>query len=217
MTPSRPSCGSGRLPSIGIAFALLLACLSTTTRASGPRTSLRSASLEVIAKGQWPRDLGYRASELHAITLAAPTGTPLVQVKVAGARMELLLDTGTARGFMLTDRAPSVRCRVVKRVVERDASGRPRGESEAIRVDSLEVLGTTFADVEGTRSDWRMFSSAPFAGTVGLDYFKERRLTLDYASLTAAVSDAPLPDSLDPKHYLVLDLLDPPEGQGHIL
>jgi predicted aspartyl protease len=171
----------------------------------------------VIPKGQWQRDLRYREQEIHAITLAPATGTPLVQVSVGGARMALLLDTGTARGFMLTDRAPSVRYHVLEHVVERDASGRPRGQSEAIRVDSLEVLGMTFADVEGTRSDWRMFSSAPFVGTVGLDFFKDRRLTLDYASLTAAVSAAPLPDSLDARHYLVLDLIDPPEGQGHIL
>jgi hypothetical protein len=131
--------------------------------------------------------------------------------------MALLLDTGTARGFMLTDRAPDVRYHVVAHVVERDASGRPRGESEAIRVDSLDVLGTMFSNVEGTRSDWRLFSSVPFAGTVGLDFFKIRRLTLDYATLTAAVSVAPLPDSLDPRHYLVLDLIAPPQRQGHIL
>jgi hypothetical protein len=216
-TPSQPRSGILPLPFVRTALALLLACSSTTARASGPRTSIRSASLDVLPKGQWLRTLGYREQDIHAITLAPATGAPLVEVEVAGVRMALLLDTGTARGFMLTDRAPDVRYHVVAHVVERDASGRPRGESEAIRVDSLDVLGTMFSNVEGTRSDWRLFSSVPFAGTVGLAFFKIRRLTLDYATLTAAVSVAPLPDSLDPRHYLVLDLIAPPQRQGHIL
>lgn len=62
-----------------------------------------------------------------------------------------------------------------------------------------------------------MFSSEPFNGTVGLDFFLDRRLTLDYRSGEIAVSTLPPPEKLDPKRYAYLDLIDAPKAQGNIL
>ena len=62
-----------------------------------------------------------------------------------------------------------------------------------------------------------MFSSEPFDGTVGLDFFLDRRLTLDYRSRKVGVTSSHLPKMLDPKRYVTLDLIDPPKSQGHIL
>jgi hypothetical protein len=128
----------------------------------------------------------------------------------------LLLDTGMAHGFLLTDQAPEIAMRVERMVEERNADESHRGTSQVIRVDSLEVLGARFADVAGTRADWRMFSSEPFSGAVGLDFFLHRRVTLDYRGGRIGVSSAPLP-AADTLRDIVLDLVPARESQGHLL
>jgi hypothetical protein len=100
---------------------------------------------------------------------------------------------------------------------ELNADGSHRGESFSIRVEAVSVLGEVFKDVAGTLSDWQMFSSEPFNGTVGLDFFLDRRLTLDYRSRKVGVTASPLPAKLDRKRYLALALIEPPKSQGHIL
>jgi hypothetical protein len=60
-------------------------------------------------------------------------------------------------------------------------------------------------------------NSTRTAATVGLDFFLQRRLTLDYRSLKVAAATSPLPEKLDPKRYLSLALIEPPKSQGHIL
>ncbi len=107
--------------------------------------------------------------------------------------------------------------RVESRSEELNADGSHRGESLGIRVDAISVLGRVFKDVAGTLSDWKMFSSVPFNGTVGLDFFLDRRLTLDYRSLKAGASARPLPEKLDPERYICIDLVDAPGSHGHIL
>jgi hypothetical protein len=62
-----------------------------------------------------------------------------------------------------------------------------------------------------------MFSFEPFNGTVGLEFFLDRRLTLDYRSRRVGVTASPLPEKLDRKRYLSIDLVEPPISQGHIL
>ncbi len=219
---TRPRSGWRRVPPAILVAAAVAAPLATVAPSAGEgtparRASVRTAPLAAIAPGSWTGDLGYRKAEIRALSLSPSTGCPLVEVGIGGVRLSLLLDTGTARGFMITDQAPRVPYRAGRRVRELNADGSPRGESRAIRVDSMDVLGARFLAVEGTLTDWRLYSSVPFAGTVGLDFFRDRRLTLDYRTRRVAVSDAPLPDSLDRTRYLVLDLVAPPGGQGHIL
>jgi hypothetical protein len=127
-----------------------------------------------------------------------------------------MLDTGTARGFMITNQAPSIPHHVEERIEELNPDDSYRGESFRIRVETVSVLGEVFKNVAGDLSNWQMFSSEPFNGTVGLDFFLERRLTLDYRSGKVGVTPAP-PEKLDRKRYLSVDLVEPPRRQGHIL
>jgi hypothetical protein len=62
-----------------------------------------------------------------------------------------------------------------------------------------------------------MFSSEPFSGAMGLDFFLDRRLTLDYRSRRVGSTDQLLPEKLDDKRYLSVDLVEPPKSQGRIL
>jgi hypothetical protein len=180
------------------------------------KAAVVSTTLESTSLRRWSQDLGYRETQLYPLTLGA-SGCPFVEVDVSGIKLPLMLDSGTARGFVITNQAPSIPHRVEERTEELNADGSHRGESFRIRVETVSVLGEVFKNVAGSLSDWQMFSSEPFNGTVGLDLFLDRRLTLDYRSRRVGVSASPLPEKLDHKRYLSVDLVEPPESQGHIL
>ena len=180
------------------------------------KAAVVSTTLESTSFRRWSQDLGYRETQLYPLTLGA-SGCPFVEVDVSGIKLPLMLDSGTARGFVITNQAPSIPHRVEERTEELNADGSHRGESFRIRVETVSVLGEVFKNVAGSLSDWQMFSSEPFNGTVGLDLFLDRRLTLDYRSRRVGVSASPLPEKLDHKRYLSVDLVEPPESQGHIL
>jgi hypothetical protein len=92
-----------------------------------------------------------------------------------------MLDSGTARGFMITNNARSIPHRVEGRNEERNAGGSHRGESFRVSVTRLSSLEKSLG-MSRAPSPTGMFSSEPFDGTVGLDFFQNRRLTLDYRS-----------------------------------
>jgi hypothetical protein len=140
-----------------------------------------------------------------------------VEVGISGVKASLMLDSGTARGFVLTNNAPAVPHRIEGRTEELNADGSHRGESFQISVDTLSVLGKIFRNTAGAMSDWHMFSSEPFDGTVGLDFLRDRRFTLDYRTRKVGVSYSALPKKLDYRRYVSLDLAPPPGPQGNIL
>lgn len=180
------------------------------------RATLRTASLETTSLPQWSRDLGYQANELYPLTIGS-TGCPFVDVNASGVKVSLMLDSGTSRGFVVTNNAPPFPHVVEGHSEELNADGTHRGESSDIRVETLSVLGKVFKDVRGSLSDWKMYSSEPFDGTVGLDFFLDRRLTLDYRAGRVGVTDSPLPEKLDRSRYVSIDLVVPPKSQGRIL
>jgi len=199
------------LTSVAITF-----CCAPSTGGQAVKATVVSTNLESTTLSQWLRELRYRKNQLYPISFAA-TGCPLVDVDIAGVKLSLMLDTGTARGFGLTNNAPPVPHHVEERSEELNPDGSHRGESYRIRVDTLSVLGKVFRNATGSLSDWRMFSSEPFNGTVGLDFFLDRRVTLDYKSQKVAVSSAPLPEKLDKKLYVSIDLIKPPASHANIL
>jgi hypothetical protein len=50
-----------------------------------------------------------------------------------------------------------------------------------------------------------------------LDFFLDRRFTLDYRLAKVAATSSPLPEKLDHKRYAYLDLIDAPRSQANIL
>lgn len=216
---SRPA--TARTPTTITLFSVLFSVAAVVFCASfaagqAVKTVVVSTTLEPTSFQQWSQDLGYGETQLYPLTLGS-LGIPLVDADVSGIKVPLMLDTGTARGFMITNQAPSIPHHVEERIEELNPDNSHRGESFRIRVETVSVLGEVFKNVEGDLSDWQMFSSEPFNGTVGLDFFLERRLSLDYRSRRVGVTAAPLPEKLDRKRYLSVDLVEPPKRQGHIL
>ena len=194
------------------------AVLSCTSSAAGQlvKATVVSTTLKPTSYRKWSHDLGYRKAQLYPLTLAG-SGCPLIEAEVSGAKVSLMLDSGTARGFLITNNAPSIPHQVEERIEELNADGSHRGEGFRIRVETVSVLGEVFKNVAGDLADWQMYSSEPFDGTVGLDFFLARRLTLDYRARRVGATASPLPKKLDRRHYLSVDLVEPPESQGHIL
>ena len=203
------------LSSISFSVAAVVSCASL---AAGQvvKAAVVSTTLDPTSFRQWAQDLGYGDTQLYPLTLSA-SGCPFVEVDVSGTKLPLMLDSGNAGGILITNQAPSIPHRVEERTEELNADGSHRGESFRIRVEKVSVLGEVFKNVAGGLSNWQIFSSEPFDGLVGLDFFLNRRLTLDYRSRRVGVTAAPLPEKLDPKRYLSVDLIEPPKGQGHIL
>jgi len=180
------------------------------------KASVVSSTVERTTSQMWLKDLGYDREQVYPLSFTT-LGCPLIEVDISGIKMPLMLDSGTAHGFVVTDHAPPVPHRVKERLEELNADGGYRGESFQIAVDRMTVLGRVFENTSGSLSDWRMFSSEPFNGTVGLDFFLDRRFTLDYRLAKVAASTSPLPEKLDHKRYAYLDLIDAPRSQGNLL
>src|SRR5712692_4439779 len=189
--------------------AAVLSCASFAADQMS-KAAVVSTTLESTSFRQWSHDLGYGETQLYPLTLGG-SGCPFVEVDVSGVKVPLMLDSGTARGILITNQVPSTPHRVEERIEELNADGSHRGESFRIRVETVSVLGEVFKNVAGSLSDWKMFSSEPFNGTVGLDFFLDRRLTLDYRSRRVGVTASPLPEKLDGKRYLSVDLVEPPK------
>jgi hypothetical protein len=195
--------------------ATVVSC-APAARCQTVKASVVSTTVEGTTLKQWLKDLGYNGEQVYPLNLTA-LGCPLIEVDVSGTKLPLMLDSGTAHGFAITNYAPPVPHHVGTRTEELNADGSHRGESFQIAVESMSVLGKVFDNVSGRLSDWRMFSSEPFNGTVGLDFFLDRRFTLDYKSGKVGVNTLPLPEKLDHKRYAYLDLIGVPKSQGNIL
>ena len=206
--------GPASLANFAIATAIVSCAPSAmcqTVKAAVVSSTIQKTTLQM-----WLKDLGYDREQVYPLSFTT-AGCPLVEVDISGIKMPLMLDSGTAHGFVITDHAPAVPHRVKERSEELNADGSHRGESFQIAVDRMTVLGKAFENTSGSLSPWRMFSSEPFNGTVGLDFFLDRRFTLDYRFAKVAVSTSPLPEKPDRERYAYLDLIEAPRSQGNVL
>jgi hypothetical protein len=140
----------------------------------------------------WAERYDYRADELHPIKLQT-NSIPLAEVRVDGSPLWVIFDTGCSTGFSLTSAVEAkIAHEVTGKSKERNPDGSYRGETTLATIASLEVCGAKYAPVETSFSDWRIFSSLKFNGLLGLRYFKNKRVTIDYQSKIIGVSSRPL-------------------------
>jgi hypothetical protein len=140
----------------------------------------------------WAERYVYRADELFRIKLQI-NSIPLVEVKVNGSPLWVKFDTGCSTGFSLTSAVEGkIAHEVTGKSIERTPDGSYRGETTLATIASLEVFGAKYARVETSFSDWRIFSTLKFNGLLGLRYFKNKRVTIDYQSKIIGISSRPL-------------------------
>ncbi len=161
------------------------------------------------AQSAWISDLKYGDSEIQPLTFTGGgvRSCPLIPVTINGKVFDMTFDTGCSVGIFFTDvMADSLEYTTLGTTEEVNRDGSHRGWSERVRVDSFSVCGEDYHDVETTMSDWSMYSSSPFNGCVGLEYFAGQVVTLDYASSRFAVSSTAVDYSKLPAGYIVLPL-----------
>ena len=163
-----------------------------------------------IKGSSWVEDLGYEGFEVKPLTFhfTGDRSCPQVSIAAGNAEHELIFDTGCSIGLLLTnvmeDKIPHTLVRQVESV---NRDGSHRGWMKQVRVEQIGVFGKTFREIETSMSDWSMVSSAEYNGNIGLAYFKNRTVTLDYAGQRIAVSGSPIDYArLNQELYTVLPL-----------
>lgn len=166
----------------------------------------------------WVQRLKYMPNEIHPIKLAL-NNIPLVTVKINETPIEIFFDTGNSHGLGLTtDIEGKIVYKVIKTIRSTWPDGTYRGESRIITISSLDVFGDVHKNVEVVLSDWKMYSSLRFNGMLGLKYFRNKRVTLDYKNKKIAVSENPLFNTaLQNSHDVIVAPLNPPERHRDLI
>jgi hypothetical protein len=171
-----------------------------------------------LQKPGWVERLNYTSDEIYPITLTL-NNIPLVTVIINETPLDIFFDTGNSHGLGLTTAIEGkIAYKVIKTIRSTWPDGSYRGESKIITISSLDVFGDAYNNVEAVFSDWKMYSSLKFNGLLGLKFFRNKRVTLDYKNKKIAVSVIPLPDvALQNSHDVAVTLLNPPERHRDLI
>ncbi len=166
----------------------------------------------------WPKQLDYRPDEIHPIRLQI-NFIPLVEVKVNGSPLWVKFDTGCSPGFSLTSAVEDkIEHTVTGTSTERNPDGSYRGDTTLATINSLEVFGDMYTPVKTSFTDWRIFSTLKFNGLLGLKYFQDKRVTLDYKTKIIGITKRPfLYDENKDDSRVVVPLLEATGGQAGLI
>jgi len=170
------------------------------------------------SRPDWAEKLDYRPNELYPIKLQI-NSIPLVEVNVNGSPYWVKFDTGCSTGFSLTSAvAEKIAHKVTGTSTERNPDGSYRGKTTLATIASLEVFGEKYAPVETSFTDWRIFSALKFNGLLGLKYFEEKRVTIDYRAKIIGISERPLIyRAIRDNSWAVVPLLDASGSQADLI
>ncbi len=164
-----------------------------------------------LQRDTWVHDLGFAQEEVHPLTFHFTGERSCPQVVIAAGNKEynIIFDTGCSIGLLLTDLVEDkIPHTLLSQVESVNMDGSHRGWMKKIRIDEISVYQAAYEDIEAAIADWKMISSAEFNGNIGLAYFKNKAIALDYLGGKIAVSNRPIDyTKLDDTKYTVLPLL----------
>ena len=164
----------------------------------------------ISADDTWINDLGYEKNQIHKLTFNWPgeRSCPEVPVVINGKTYKLGFDTGCGVGIFFTDiMDDKINYELLGKVEALNRDGSHRGWNKSILIDDFTIFGDKYKNIKTTISNWSMYSSKEFNGTIGLEYFKSKVVTLDYMGHRIGVSNNPIDyDNLDLDKYIVLPL-----------
>ncbi len=169
-------------------------------------------------KPGWAERLDYRQDELYPIKIQI-NSIPLVEVKVNDSPLWVIFDTGCSTGFSLTSAVEnSIEHKVTGKSTELNPDGSYRGETTLASITSLEIFGVMYAPVKTSFTDWRIFSTLKFNGLLGLKYFKDKRVTIDYKQSIIGITDRPFVyETLEEFKGAAVPLLEAKGGQADLI
>lgn len=159
----------------------------------------------------WINDLSYEEEQVHDMSIGLLNPCPSIPVKIGDKKIDIEFDTGNAEGIFITTAIKGkVDYEVTGKTTSTNADGSYRGDGDSILLKNINVFGQNYANVNSSLTDWRMYGFFKINGTIGLEYFKNKVVTLDYRNKKIAVSNKPIDYSkLQKDKYTILPLESP--------
>ncbi|WP_055666037.1 hypothetical protein [Desnuesiella massiliensis] len=156
----------------------------------------------------WIKDLNYEENQVHDMSIGFLNPCPSIPVMIGDKKMKLEFDTGNAEGIFITTAIKGkVDYDITGKSTELNADGTYRGNGTSILLKSVDVFGEKYSNVKSSLTDWRMYGFFKINGTIGLEYFKNKIVTLDYKNKKIAISDKPIDyNKLQNDKYTLLPL-----------
>ena len=137
---------------------------------------------------------------------------PEIPVVLNGKTFWVQLDFGTAGNPTFTTAIEKqITFEIVSEQATYNADGSHRGSVKNVTIPSVTILGEDFINQQAVLADWKIYSTLPFNGNIGLSFFSGKRITIDYPARKLYVSTTPLPDTvLDTQGRPVIACENPP-------
>ena len=157
----------------------------------------------------WIKDLSYEESQIYDISFGFFNACPSIPIKIANKKVDVLFDTGNGVGIAITTALEEkVEYEIVGTTIELNADGTKRGDGKSIIFKNINVFGEEFTNVISSLNDWKMYGFFKINGSIGLKYFDNKVVTLDYKNKKIGVSSKALDYSkLQNDKYTVLPLI----------
>lgn len=158
---------------------------------------------------QWIKDYSYQKSQIYDFSFGLFSPCPSIPIKIGNTKKDLLFDTGNADGIILTNTLEDkVDYEIIGSIETYNADGTYRGDGKSISLKSLTVFDEEYHNVISSLTDWRLYGFLKINGTIGLKYFDQKVVTLDYKNKKIAISRTALDYSkLNNERYTVLPLI----------
>jgi len=168
------------------------------------------------ADSNWIQDLNYEESQIHDVSFGLLNPCPFIPVKIGDKEVELLFDTGNGDGiFITTALEGKIVYEIVGETTELNGDGTYRGEGKSIILKSINIFGEEYSNIIAPFTNWRMYGFFKNNGAIGLEYFNNKVVTLDYRNKKIAISSKTLfYNKLQNDKYTVIPLLS---NEKHLL
>lgn len=159
----------------------------------------------------WIKDFNYEKEEVHDISIGIINPCPAIPVEFGNKKIDIEFDTGNAEGISITTAIRGkIDYEVTGKIISANSDGTYRGNGESILLKSINIFGNEYTNVKSSLTDWRMYGSLRFNGLVGLEYFRNKVVTLDYKNKLIAVSSNSIDyNKLHKEKYTILPLVSP--------
>ncbi len=158
---------------------------------------------------KWVKDLSYEENQVYDISFNLFSPCPTIPVKIGDKKVKLLFDSGNGVGITLTTAIEKeIDYEIIGTTTELNSDGTYRGDGKSILLKNIYVFDEEYTNIKSSLVDWKMYSSFKINGTIGLKYFDNKIVTLDYKNKKIAVSDKALDYSkLNNDKYTVIPLI----------
>jgi hypothetical protein len=157
----------------------------------------------------WISDFNYKESQIKSFFNVENTSCPFIPILINGKEVSIMFDTGNSQGLALTTAiSDKFDYEVTGTSTTRNADGSYRGDIQLIKIKKINIFGEEYSNVNSSISDWQLYSSEKFNGLLGLEYFRNKIVTLDYKNNKIAITDKEIDyKKLNTGKYIIIPLI----------